>query len=100
MTRRKDDEELVGLFPDVLDDASAVADQANRGVEIDLDAVARITATVNGAPDLAPLLADQLREVLGGTTTADRELMDRLMTEEEQIGPVVMQRICISEDQS
>lgn len=100
MTRRKEEEELVRLFPDVLDDASAVADQAHRGVEIDLDAVARITATMNGEPDLAPLLADQLREVLGDVTTADRGVMDRLMTEEEQIGPVVMHRICFSKDPS
>lgn len=100
MTRRQDNEVLVRLFPEVVDDASAVADQARHGAAIDLDAVARITATVNGTAELAPLLADQLREVLRDVTMFGDDSMDRLLIEEEPIGPVVMDRIRLLEDPS
>lgn len=79
----------------ILEDATLVAAQTTSGDSIDLDAVARITAEVNGTPELASAIASQLRALLSAAAQSRGSETDRPLREEETIGPTVMHRIDI-----
>ena len=78
---------LARRFSAIVEDAVLVADQTTSGDSIDLDAVARITAEVNGTPELAPAIASQLRALLSAAAQSRGSEIDRLLREEGTIGP-------------